>query len=101
LRDDGSLSEAEKIGDDVMKKIVGTSLDKRSEITAVATMDEHECQEIVDCAVAGEKVSGAKAQNAGGPSVPSTGSPSPADAASSNSAEPPAFTAAVRDILSL
>jgi hypothetical protein len=48
------ISEAEKIGDDVMKKIVGTSLDKRSEITELAAMDEHECQEIVDSAVAGE-----------------------------------------------
>jgi ParB family chromosome partitioning protein len=54
------ISEAEKIGDDVMKRIVGTSLDKRSEITALAAMDELERQEIVDRAVAGEKVSAAK-----------------------------------------
>jgi hypothetical protein len=54
------ISEAEKIGDAVMKKIVGTSLDKQSEITALAAMDEHERQEIVDRAVAGEKVSAAK-----------------------------------------
>jgi hypothetical protein len=54
------ISEAEKIGDTVMKKIVGTSLDKQSEITALAAMDEHERQEIVDRAVAGEKVSAAK-----------------------------------------
>jgi hypothetical protein len=74
----------------VLKKIVGTSLDKQSEITALAATDEHERQEIVDRAVAGEKVSAAKAQNAGGPSIPSTGSPSPADPAPSNSAEPPA-----------
>jgi hypothetical protein len=84
------ISEAAKIGDDVLKKIVGTSLDKQSEITALAATDEHERQEIVDRAVAGEKVSAAKAQNAGGPSIPSTGSPSPADPAPSNSAEPPA-----------
>ena len=36
------ISEAEKIGDDIMKKIVGTSLDRQSEITALAAMDEHE-----------------------------------------------------------
>jgi hypothetical protein len=84
------MSEAEKIGDDVMKKIVGTSLDKQSEITALAAMDEHERQAIVDRAVAGEKVSAAKAQNARGPSIPSIGSPSPADPAPSSSAEPPA-----------
>jgi ParB-like chromosome segregation protein Spo0J len=54
------ISEAEKIGDDVMKRIVGTSLDKRSEITALAAMDEQERQEIVDRAVAGEQVSAAK-----------------------------------------
>jgi hypothetical protein len=56
------ISEAEKIGDDVMKKIIGTSLDKKSEITALAAMDEQERQEIVDRAVAGEKVSAAKPQ---------------------------------------
>jgi hypothetical protein len=78
------------IGDAVMTKIVGTSLDKQSEITALAAMDEHERQEIVDRAVAGEQVSAAEAQNAGGPSIPSTGSPSPADPAPSNSAEPSA-----------
>jgi ParB-like chromosome segregation protein Spo0J len=49
--------EAEKIGDDVLKKIVGTSLDKQSEITALAAMDEHARREIVDRAVAGEQVS--------------------------------------------
>jgi hypothetical protein len=54
------ISEAEKIGDDVMRKIVGTSLDRQSEITALAAMDEQERQEIVDRAVAGEKVSAAK-----------------------------------------
>jgi hypothetical protein len=54
------ISEADKIGDDVMKRIVGTSLDKKSEITALAAMDERERQEIVDRAVAGEKVSAAK-----------------------------------------
>ena len=84
------ISEAAKIGDDVLKKIIGTSLDKQSEITALAAMDEHERQEIVDRAVAGEKVSAAKAQNARGPSIPSIGSPSPADPAPSSSAEPPA-----------
>src|SRR5271166_3026732 len=62
------ISEAEKIGDDVLKKIVGTSLDKQSEITALAAMDEHERQEIVDRAVAGEKVSAAKAQRTVGQS---------------------------------
>jgi hypothetical protein len=84
------ISEAAKIGDEVLKKIVGTSLDKKSEITALAAMDEHERQEIVDRAVAGEKVSAAKTQNPGGPSIPSTGILSPADPAPSNSAEPPA-----------
>jgi hypothetical protein len=54
------ISEAEKIGDDVMRKIIGTSLDKKSEITALAAMDEQERQEIVDRAVAGEKVSAAE-----------------------------------------
>jgi hypothetical protein len=54
------ISEAEKIGDTVMKKIVGTSLDKQSEITALAAMDEQERQNIIDRAVAGEKVSAAK-----------------------------------------
>jgi ParB family transcriptional regulator, chromosome partitioning protein len=39
------ISEAEKIGDDVMRKIIGTSLDKKSEITALAAMDEQERQE--------------------------------------------------------
>jgi hypothetical protein len=56
------ISEAAKIGDDVMKKIVGTSLDQQSEITALAAMDEQERQKIVDRAVAGEKVSAAKIQ---------------------------------------
>jgi hypothetical protein len=84
------IGEAKKIGDDVLKKIVGTSLDKQSEITALAAMDEHERQDIIDRAVAGEKVSAAKAQNAVGPSIPSTGNPSPADPPPSNSAEPPA-----------
>ena len=56
------ISEAEKIGDDVMRKIVGTSLDRQSEITALAAMDEQQRQEIVDRAVAGEKVSAAKTQ---------------------------------------
>ena len=54
------ISEAEKIGDDVMKRIVGTPLDKKREITALAGMDERERQEIVNRAVAGEKVSAAK-----------------------------------------
>jgi ParB-like chromosome segregation protein Spo0J len=54
------ISEAEKLGDAVMKKIVGTSLDKQSEITALAATDEQERQKIVDRAVAGEKVSAAK-----------------------------------------
>jgi hypothetical protein len=54
------ISEAEKIGDALMEKIVGTSLDKQSEITALAAMDEQERQKIVDRAVAGEKVSAAK-----------------------------------------
>jgi hypothetical protein len=56
------ISEAEKIGDDVMKKIVGTSLDKQSEITALAAMDEQQRQKIVDRAAAGEEVSAAKTQ---------------------------------------
>jgi hypothetical protein len=56
------ISEAEKIGDDMMKKIIGTSLDKKNEITALAAMDEQGRQEIVDRAVAGEKVSAAKTQ---------------------------------------
>ena len=52
----------------MLKKIVGTSVDKQSEITALAAMDEHERQEIVDRAVAGEKVSAAKAQRTVGQS---------------------------------
>jgi hypothetical protein len=56
------VAEATALGNDVMKKIVGTSLDKPSEITALAAMDEQERQEIVDRAVAGEKVSAAKTQ---------------------------------------
>jgi ParB family transcriptional regulator, chromosome partitioning protein len=56
------ISEAAKIGDDVLKKIVATTLDRPSEITALAAMDERERQEIVDRAVAGEKVSAAKTQ---------------------------------------
>ena len=54
------ISEAEKIGDDVLKRIVGKSLDKKGEISALAAMDERERQEIVDRAVAGEEVSAAK-----------------------------------------
>jgi hypothetical protein len=56
------ISEAEKIGDDMMKKVIGTSLDKKNEITALAAMDEQGRQELVDRAVAGEKVSAAKTQ---------------------------------------
>jgi ParB family chromosome partitioning protein len=54
------ISEAETIGSAVIDKIAGTSLDKQSEITALATMNEHERQAIVDRAFAGEKVSAAK-----------------------------------------
>ena len=49
---------ANELGDDVMKKIVGTSLDKPSEITALAAMDERErpnskpCQPGVGCPMA-------------------------------------------------
>ncbi len=74
------ISEAEKIGDDVLKKIVGTSLDKQSEITALVAMDENERQEIVDRAVAGEKVSAAKAQrkaNIGGDDADASASAPP------------------------
>ena len=42
------VAEATALGDDVMKKIVGTSLDKPSEITALAAMDEQERQQIVE-----------------------------------------------------
>jgi ParB family transcriptional regulator, chromosome partitioning protein len=58
------ISEAAKIGDDMMKKIIGTSLDRPSEITALAAVDKQERQEVVDRAVAGEKVSAAKTQRA-------------------------------------
>ena len=51
------VAEATALGDDVMKKIVGTSLDKPSEITALAAMDEQERQQIIERAVAGETVS--------------------------------------------
>jgi hypothetical protein len=54
------LAEATVLGDDVMKKIVGTSLDKPSEITALAAMDEQERQQIIERAVAGETVSALK-----------------------------------------
>jgi hypothetical protein len=39
------MADATSLGDDVMKKIVGTSLDKPSEITALAAMDEQERQQ--------------------------------------------------------
>src|SRR5580704_18154157 len=39
---------ATELGDDVMKKIVGTSLDKPSEITALSAMDEQERQQIIE-----------------------------------------------------
>ena len=45
-----------------MKKIVGTSLDKPSEITALAAMDEQERQQIIERAVAGETVSALKTE---------------------------------------
>jgi hypothetical protein len=51
------VAEATALGDDVMKKIVGTSLDKPSEITALAAMEEQERQQIIERAVAGETVS--------------------------------------------
>jgi hypothetical protein len=51
------VAEATALGDDVMAKIVGTSLDKQSEITALAAMDEQERQQIIERAVAGETVS--------------------------------------------
>jgi hypothetical protein len=54
------VAEATELGDDVMKKIVGTSLDKPSEITALAAMDEQERQQIIERAVAGETVSALK-----------------------------------------
>ena len=54
------VAEATALGDDVMKKIVGTSLDKPSEITALAAMDEQERQQIIERAVAGETVSALK-----------------------------------------
>jgi ParB-like nuclease domain len=54
------VAEATVLGDDVMKKIVGTSLDKPSEITALAAMDEQERQQIIERAVAGETVSALK-----------------------------------------
>ena len=80
------ISEAEKIGDDVMRRIIGTSLDKKREITALAAMDEQERQEIVDRAVAGEKVSAAKTQREAdlrnrhfSPEYPGTENPQPGD----------------------
>ena len=54
------VAEATALGDDVMKKIVGTSLDTPSEITALAAMDEQERAQIIERAVAGETVSAAK-----------------------------------------
>jgi hypothetical protein len=42
------VAEATALGDDVMAKIVGTSLDKQSEITALAAMDEQERQQIIE-----------------------------------------------------
>jgi hypothetical protein len=39
------VAEATALGDDMMKKIVGTSLDKPSEITALSAMDEQERQQ--------------------------------------------------------
>jgi hypothetical protein len=46
------VAEATALGDDVMKKIFGTSLDKPSEITALSAMDEQERQQIIERAVA-------------------------------------------------
>jgi hypothetical protein len=54
------VAEATELGDEVMKKIVHTSLDKPSEITALAAMDEQERQQIIERAVAGETVSALK-----------------------------------------
>ena len=54
------VAEATALGDDVMKKIVGTSLDTPSEITALAAMDEQERAQIIERAVAGETVSAVK-----------------------------------------
>jgi len=56
------VAEATALGDDVMNKIVGTSLDKPSEITALAAMDEQERQQIIERAVAGETVSALKTE---------------------------------------
>jgi len=54
------VAEATALGDDMLKKIVGTSLDKPSEITALAAMEEQERQQIIERAVAGETVSALK-----------------------------------------
>jgi len=68
------VAEATALGDDVMKKIVGTSLDKPSEITALAAMDEQERQQIIERAVAGETVSAVKPERMSEPkTTPSFG----------------------------
>jgi hypothetical protein len=54
------VAEATALGDEVMAKIVGTSLDKQSEITALAAMEEHERGPIIERAVARETVSAAE-----------------------------------------
>ena len=68
------VAEATALGDDVMKKIVGTSLDTPSEITALAAMDEQERAQIIERAVAGETVSAVKPERTSEPkTTPSFG----------------------------
>jgi hypothetical protein len=68
------VAEATALGDDVMKKIVGTSLDTPSEITALAAMDEQERAQIIERAVAGETVSAVKPERMSEPkTTPSFG----------------------------
>jgi hypothetical protein len=65
-------AEAKPLGDETLRRIAGTSLDKPSEIAALAAMDEQERQKIVDRAVAGEKVSAAKIQREANTEAPTT-----------------------------
>ena len=55
------LARAEALGDD-LERITGTSLDKGVEMDALKTMSEPERKELIDRAVAGEKVSARASQ---------------------------------------
>jgi hypothetical protein len=53
-------AEAKTLGDEILQRIAGTSLDTPSEIAALAAMEEQEREQIIERAVAGETVSALK-----------------------------------------